>query len=91
MKTHVPLIFREKFNCDQCEFISLSKTRLKNHKKYDHGTVGQKFVCHCGKAFDKPGQLRFHNDYSHRKFSETNRNVCPVCGKLFTVPSAVKV
>lgn len=89
MKTHLPKMHREKFFCDQCDFVSISSENMRNHKRYDHCTEGKRiFECHCGKVFGRPGQLSTHKKLTH----ENQKNhVCTVCTKAYSTSTRLKV
>lgn len=82
-------MLREKFFCDQCNFVSISTENMRNHKRYEHCTQGKrKFECHCGKVFGRPGQLSTHKKLTH----ENQKNyVCTVCSKAYSTSTRLKV
>ena len=91
MSTHLP---REKFFCDQCNFVTISTENMKIHKRYDHSTQGKrKFECHCGKVFGRPGDLSNHVKVFHenRKYIVKKNHICTICKKAFGSPSKLKV
>ena len=85
-------MFREKFNCNQCEYVTLSIEQLKIHVKDNHGTKGKKEVerceCHCGKVFDSNQKLKRHAKYTH--FLE-RKHICTICSKAFGAPNQLRV
>lgn len=91
MRTHLPLLFREKYFCDQCEYVSISIKGFRSHQKHDHNNEGKTFECHCGRVFDKNRQLNTHKRYAHGKYITNNKNVCTICERSFVSPSALKV
>ena len=91
MNTHLPEKVREKFFCDQCDFVTVTGQWMKFHVKNEHGSeVKEKVlsVCHCGKAFQSIEGLNRHKKYVHLK---QKNHVCKICGKAFTAPSNLKV
>ena len=88
IKKHIPMVFREKFSCDQCKFSGLSIASLKSHKKNDHNTENQRSECHCGKVFQSIQKLKSHAKYAH--FS-AKKHICNICSKAFMHSSALRV
>lgn len=88
MITHLPKLLREKFFCDQCDYVSISIGCIRSHKKYDHDTEGEKYKCHCGKVFTKAGLLSAHNKSIH---VNEKKHICTICPKAYSTSSDLKV
>jgi uncharacterized Zn-finger protein len=89
MKKHLDRSERERFNCDECPFESISKMSLRTHKRMEH--LGQKktYVCHCGKTFTQSSSYYTHVRVVHQKIKN---HACTFvdCSKTFSEKSQLK-
>jgi hypothetical protein len=60
------------FTCDQCEYITTSKSTLRQHRQSLHLKEhkmsiheGQKFECECGSKFTQKSSLTVHKNAMH--------------------------
>jgi hypothetical protein len=80
---HIPEEFRDRFNCDLCDFVSISAVNIVLHKKYEHSD-NKKFTCRyesCRKEFSRPTQLTAHIRLTHEKRKD---KTCCICNKAFS-------
>lgn len=79
---HIPEEFRDRFLCDECNFVSISAANIVMHKKYDHGknVLGCE-VEGCKKKFSRPGQLKAHIRLTHQKIKD---KICDCCKRSFS-------
>lgn len=80
---HIPEEFRDRFLCDECDFVSISAVNIVLHKKYQHGERTL-FECEfedCKKVFARPGQLKAHIRLTHQKIKD---KLCSHCKRLFS-------
>lgn len=70
---------RYQHQCSTCFKFFDTETKLKTHKKNNHGTLP--YICdNCGKGFCEKSRLKKHIDIVHtQSFSHT----CNTCGKVF--------
>ena len=71
------------FNCADCEYRTLCKDYLVDHRRLMHTTTSHgQFICVVGKCFEKP--LTFPNKARLEKHKSCHENKkCSSCGKLF--------
>ena len=95
MMTHLPMELREKFNCDQCKYITISFWHMNNHKREEHGTKSKKIIqrceCQCGKVFDSIKKLKVHKNYAHNVKLLGKKHICTICSKAFMHSSELRV
>ena len=80
---HIPEEFRDRFLCNECDFVSISAVNIVLHKKYEHSGRKQ-FQCEiegCKKNFSRPGQLKAHIRLTHQKVRD---KICKVCKRTFS-------
>lgn len=68
MVSHIDPNERRKWNCDMCNFVSVSKQSLRAHKSYEHS--GKFYTCHCGKQFNQRASLSTHIKCVHHKIKD---------------------
>lgn len=89
MQRHLNKDEREKFSCDECDFVSISKMSLKTHKRMEH--LGQKkiYTCQCGKTFTQSSSFYTHLRVVHDKIKN---HVCSFkdCNKAFAEKCQLK-
>lgn len=89
MQRHLSRSEREKFHCDECDFVSISKMSLKSHKRMEH--LGQKkiYTCHCGNTFSQSSSFYTHLKVVHDKIKN---HICHFkdCGKAFSEKTQLK-
>ena len=81
---HIPEEFRDRFQCEFCDFISISSVNIQLHKKYEHSEMKKSHVCEfegCKKEFSRPGQLKAQFKLTHEKRKE---KICVICKKAFS-------
>jgi uncharacterized Zn-finger protein len=86
---HIPNELREKFKCDECDRVFMTKHGCEQHKNNKHFGKGRNWHCGCGKVFTTKGYLSQHKKIAHDK--ETNQKVCDHCGKVLINSSELKV
>jgi len=76
---------KEKFACDQCDFIAKNRTYLKCHVESKH--EGKKYGCDkCHRSYNFPGDLRRHQKSVH----DGIRYSCHLCEFEATQPQTLK-
>lgn len=80
---HIPEDFRDRFLCDECNFVSISAVNIVLHKKYEH-TEKKNYHCDfegCKKTFARPEQLKAHIRLTHQKIKD---KTCKQCNRSFS-------
>ena len=63
-----------RFNCPNCEYCSSSKTGLRDHIKYEHGSVRTYKCQDCEFETSRPNYMKQHIESKH-----SGRHMCSEC------------
>lgn len=90
MLKHVAADDREN-QCDQCEFVSVSKISLRIHHRKVHSTMEQMYECSdCFTIFDSQQSFHKHKIKMHISEKENTKWVCRYCKTSFSGVRALR-